>query len=81
MYQPPDSPPSDFTPAQGAWLLGELRRIADGANQNNQLQRMQQLGAAPEKPQNGDLASANGTTWMPGAPGLYEYRSGAWAKL
>lgn len=36
----------------------------------------------PAKPREGMLAIADGTEWNPGSgKGLYEYRSGAWAKL
>lgn len=40
------------------------------------------LKVAPAKPREGDFAFADGTNWNPGAGrGLYQYVSGAWAKL
>ena len=39
-------------------------------------------GVVPAKPREGMLAIADGTGWNPGGgKGLYEYKSGAWAKL
>lgn len=37
---------------------------------------------APDSPQDGDVAFADGTSWNPGSgKGLYERRGGAWYKL
>lgn len=61
----------------------ELERVAQQFDQPQPfLMQWQILYAAPQNPQTGMLAWADGTTWNPGAgAGLYEYRGGAWNKL
>jgi len=37
---------------------------------------------APDRPQEGDVANADGTNWNPGGgAGLYQYLGGAWVKM
>lgn len=63
------------------WLVGELERIALDAAETIAVE-LRQVGAAPAKPREGMIVSANGSTWNPGGgAGAYEYRGGAWAKL
>lgn len=38
--------------------------------------------SAPDKPRNGDIRYADGTTWNPGSgQGIYYYKSSAWTLL
>ncbi len=61
----------------------ELERVADELREPRPfVLQFQQLYAAPQNPQVGMLAWADGTSWNPGAgAGLYEYRGGAWNKV
>lgn len=63
------------------WLYRELQRVSAGMVAPVQLQ-FDVLTIEPERPQDGMLAYADGTSWNPGAgAGLYERRGGAWVKL
>ncbi len=43
---------------------------------------LEQLNAAPDKPQNGMIAWADGTNWNPGSgEGIYAYHGSAWNLL
>lgn len=77
------SVPPDFadTDRLREWLMEELRRIALEGSETVALE-LRQVGRAPDKPREGMIVSANGTTWNPGAgAGAYEYKGGAWVKL
>lgn len=78
MAYTPTFPGEDITPQ---WLYEELSRIASNMVKPAGLQ-FDVLRAEPLKPQDGQLAFADGTDWNPGGgAGLYQYVSGAWAKL
>jgi hypothetical protein len=66
-----------------AWLATMMRNIADAlAAPEVQAVHFAILNAQPSKYSNGDVVYADGTNWNPGSgAGLYERRSGAWAKL
>jgi len=70
MYTPEKSP----TP--NAWAEREFAKIAAALNTGHQLTV---LYKAPEKPRDGLLVFADGTSWNPGnGAGSYVYVSGAW---
>lgn len=78
MAYEPTYPGESITPE---WLFTELQRVASEMPKPSVLQ-LDVLTIEPERPQDGMLAFADGTTWNPGAGrGTYERRSGAWVKL
>lgn len=83
MYEPEELRSSDIsTPELVEYLQRELQRISGAFTLVAQGRFLPMLYAAPTKPREGMLAVADGTSWNPGSgKGLYEYRSGAWAKL
>lgn len=65
------------------YLEQELRKIAEASTyiQVNHIQ-LTTLYAAPDKPQEGMIVKADGTTWNPGSgAGIYARVGGAWVKL
>jgi hypothetical protein len=75
-------------------LVRYQRRHASLEQETEQLERvlagptfpflfLEQLNAAPDKPQNGMIAWADGTNWNPGGAGqgIYAYHGSAWNKL
>lgn len=63
------------------WMEQELRTIAGAINETT-LVDLRPVGAAPDKPRDGMVVNANGSTFNPGAgAGLYERKGGAWVKL
>lgn len=63
------------------YVLHEFETIARSL-MDFQLLRLQVLSVEPEKPRNGMIVVADGTTWNPGGgAGVYAYISGAWVKL
>lgn len=78
MAYEPTYPGESITPE---WLFTELQRVASEMPKPSVLQ-LDVLTIEPERPQDGMLAFADGTSWNPGAGrGTYERRSGAWVKL
>lgn len=74
----PTFPGEGVTPQ---WLYDELQRIATEMYKPTGL-IFGTLFVAPTKPQEGEVASADGTQWNPGSgAGLYQYRAGAWHYL
>lgn len=60
----------------------ELQRLAYELQQQTPYLFLQTLYAAPDRPREGMLVKADGTTWNPGSgAGVYAYVSGAWVKL
>lgn len=75
--------PPDFTDVSQlrAWALGELERLALEMSETIALE-LRPIGAAPVRPREGMIVSADGTNWDPGSgAGAYEYKGGAWVKL
>jgi hypothetical protein len=63
------------------WLQHELNLIASALTETTALE-LRQIGAAPTKPREGMIVSADGASWNPGAgAGAYEFKGGAWVKL
>ena len=64
------------------YLEQELQRLATAINDHQmRLMGLDVLTVAPNNPQDGDMAYADGSTWNPGAGrGVYEYNAG-WVKL
>lgn len=80
-YTPTVPPQTDDVDELRRWLFDELRRISVEGSETIAVE-LRQVGRAPDKPREGMIVSANGTTWNPGAgAGAYEYKGGAWVKL
>jgi hypothetical protein len=63
------------------WLAQELQRIAEELAETTVVE-LRPIFAAPSKPREGMIVSADGTSWNPGAgAGAYERKGGAWVKL
>lgn len=76
----PDTPPDQASPEMRRYLVGELERIADRVNSGIIL--LATLGAEPDRPEDGMIVYADGTSWNPGSgAGFYGRESGAWVKL
>lgn len=59
----------------------ELRALSDEAQETISLE-LRPVYVAPDKPREGMIVCADGTSWNPGSgAGAYEYRGGAWQKL
>jgi len=70
------------TPELVEYLQRELSRVSAALQLVEQGQFLPVLSTEPSKLREGMLAIADGVNWNPGSgKGLYEYRSGAWAKL
>lgn len=80
-YTPTIPPQTNDTQELLRWVFEEFRRISVAGNETIAVE-LRQVGRAPDKPREGMIVSANGTTWNPGAgAGAYEYKGGAWVKL
>lgn len=65
----------------GRFVNDNLRRIAD-AMRNIEEPTVPSFTSAPDNPQEGSLAIADGTGWNPGSgAGTYIYRDGAWRRI
>lgn len=65
-----------------AWLVRELRSIAQAWDQTQQFLLLDTLSVAPTKLREGMVVKADGTHWNPGSgAGFYGYRGGAWHLL
>jgi len=74
----PTFPGEGVTPQ---WLYDELQRIGNEMNTSSAI-IFDTLHAAPARPQEGMLVSADGTDWNPGSgAGMYQYRASAWHYL
>jgi len=79
LYRPAPAP--SRPEAAPAYLAAELERIA-GAIRAVAAGRVEPSHRAPDKPRDGDIRLADGTSWDPGAgQGVYAWYSGAWHKL
>ena len=59
------------------FLLQELQNIARSTGSS--IAQLAELNKAPDKPQVGMIALADGSNWNPGSgAGFYGYRAGAW---
>lgn len=80
MYTP-GVPPQDLERLSG-YLMEELLQISAALRMVEEGRFLPLLAVAPGKPREGMLAVADGVNWNPGSgKGLYEFRSGSWAKL
>lgn len=72
----PTPPPTD--PAQlMPWVQRELQAISQAWEQTQQFVILETLYVAPEKPREGMVVKADGTSWDPGSgAGFYGYRAG-----
>lgn len=69
MYQPSTDAP--FPADQAAWLLAELRRVADAGAQNNQVVNLQPQAALPPKLSAGNTFYATASLALPSGEGIY----------
>lgn len=80
----PEPPPEPKLPefrALGEYVFRELNRISQSIFTDVYL-NLEETFVAPEKPQNGDVVYADGTSWNPGnGQGVYAYIDGTWIKL
>ena len=64
-----------------AWVRNELERLSLDLNETIALD-LRPVYRAPDKPREGMIISADGTSFNPGAgAGAYERKGGAWVKL
>lgn len=79
-YQP-SAPPTD-TAQLGRWAQRELATLYSVVSKGMPVLILPPQGRAPDKPGEGWVVNANGTTWNPGGgAGLYQRLGGAWVKL
>jgi hypothetical protein len=79
MAYKPRNVPNDPAQLPGFFMV-ELENVARAINRPTS--KLEMLYVAPPKPQDGDLALADGTSWNPGSgAGFYGYRAGAWRFL
>jgi len=65
-----------------AYLVNELRRLAQSLNEPVAFAQIEMSYAAPAKVRDGMLVLADGTSWNPGSgAGFYGYYGGSWKKL
>jgi len=63
------------------WIAGELVRISNSFTTSRQTLNIPVINAAPAKPQVGDVAFPDGTTWThSGGSALYYYDT-SWVKI
>jgi len=63
------------------WVFRELNRVS-AAGVVDFVMNVEKQFVAPSRPQDGDIAYADGTDWDPGSgAGIYAYIGGAWDKL
>ncbi|MEF3075169.1 hypothetical protein V2P20_09040 [Methylobacter sp. Wu1] len=76
----PNQPPSNPSDLQ-RYLIDEFQRISAAINALS-AGHLDKSYAAPEKPRDGDIRYADGTTWNPGSGiGVYRYNGSAWVLL
>ncbi len=76
----PGPPPLQMSPELRQFIDIELGAIAQVLGRD--VLYTPPLGVEPEKPVNGMIAYADGTSWNPGSgEGFYGYQAGAWVKL
>lgn len=77
----PGNIPTAMSNALRGWLAEELRRISNAIGPLEFVQ-VTPIDVEPEKPREGMLVWAVGTTWNPGAgAGLYVYNGATWDKV
>lgn len=80
-YKPRSPPTITNVDDLRSWVEDELIAVASAMSETIALE-LRQVGRAPDKPREGMIISANGTTFNPGGgAGAYEYKGGAWIKL
>lgn len=78
----PDIPPDfDNIPGLREWCQREFEKLAKELSETSVVE-LRPIYAAPLKPREGMIVSADGTSWNPGSgAGAYERKGGAWVKL
>lgn len=80
-YSPLDPPQTDNPREIAAWAMRELQKVRDAISVL-ELGHLDKSYAAPDRPRDGDIRYADGTTWNPGAgAGVYIYKGTAWVLL
>jgi hypothetical protein len=81
VYTPSTLPDTTDVSELKDWLLNELLLIADAIPSDGAL-KIRVRNSAPDKPRNGMIVYADGTSWNPGSGvGFYGYENGSWVKL
>lgn len=71
-----------ITPDTNQAVRAEFERIAQAMATPNDMLLLDTLYVAPNKPREGMIVLADGTSWNPGSgSGFYGYRAGAWRLL
>lgn len=66
----------------GDFVLRELRKINQAINNSSPFLQLAISYKPPQKPREGQIYFADGTSWNPGSgKGYYGYKGGAWALL
>lgn len=67
--------------ALASWVEEELKKIAVSMSEHIAID-LRPVYREPERPRDGMIVFADGTSWDPGSgAGAYERRGGAWVKL
>lgn len=79
----PNQAPHGDAEALRAYVESELQRLALSLQEGSvQFMQLAVTYVAPNKPRDGLVVFADGTSWNPGTGrGVYVYSSGAWVKL
>lgn len=81
VYVPSVKPSISTLDELRVYLEEELKKLADESAETTALE-LRPIYAAPTRPREGMIVSADGVSWNPGAgAGAYEYKGGAWVKL
>ena len=80
MYQPGITPKDPALIPQ--YLEAELQKLQRLLSDKQPILNVKMSYAAPQKPRDGMIVLADGTSWNPGSgAGYYGYRAGAWRFL
>lgn len=80
-YTPNEQTSIETIPQLVDYLRREFRAISRELSETTVLE-LRTSFAAPKKPRDGMIVSADGVSWNPGAGiGIYAYVGGAWVKL
>lgn len=83
MWTPGTVPAGDMHALQ-AYIAQEFQNLAQELSMNAfQFAQLAETFVAPQKPRDGLVVFADGTSWNPGGTGrgVYVYSSGVWVKL
>ena len=80
-YHPQRTPAISSLEELRTYIEQEFEAIARSQAEQTTIE-LRPIYAAPARPREGMIVSADGVSWDPGSgAGAYEYRGGAWVKL